>query len=78
MDQIPQNDILQMSINTYKMFGEYMGIGIKKLNQYRLFNIAIFSLNIVFSIITLNHIENGRYMTTIEGGTTALHVSPSI
>lgn len=75
MNQIPRGDILQMSISSYKMFGEYMEIGTKKLNLYRLFNIMVLSLNIAFSVISLNHLENGMYMRTIEGGTTALHVS---
>ncbi|GJQ84849.1 hypothetical protein Trydic_g3628 [Trypoxylus dichotomus] len=74
MHHIPRGDILHISINTYKMLGEYMKYNSFKLNLYRCCNCSIFLVNIAFTLISLGHLEGGRYMKTLEGGTTALHV----
>lgn len=70
-----QNDILQLGLSFWKMIGEYMHYSSKKLQFWRIFNVAIFSIAIWFTVANLGHTVGVGYMKTIEGISTLVHAS---
>lgn len=74
MDEIPADDILQISINLYRLMGESGKTNSKSLYVFRIFNCVTLSIAIVFTAASIGNVQGDLYMKSMEGALTASHV----
>lgn len=74
MEEVPANDVLQVSIDLYRMIGESGRDNSKWLYLFRIFNCVILTIAIVFTTASFGIAEGDLYMKSMEGTLTASHV----
>lgn len=74
MDEIPSDDILQISMNLYRLLGETGKTNSKLLYLFRVFNCATLIIAIVFTTASFGNVQGDLYMKSMEGALTASHV----
>lgn len=76
MEHIPEDDILQLSINAFKTIGESMAADTTHaiLNVYRFINMVVMGITITPIVANLFHVEPAMYIQTIEGLFSVIHV----
>ncbi|GJQ77378.1 hypothetical protein Trydic_g8612 [Trypoxylus dichotomus] len=70
---LPDRDIFDTAFSLLEILGEYLHCTSKKIIAYRLFNVAVLTLLLVFVVGTLFESGSKNYVAIIEGVITVVH-----